>query len=131
LAHLTFRAQFSSGSTNLAFSTVDFTDVDLNPVPVVAADGEVAIVNGCCMGQVGDANGAGGDSPTIGDVSALIDAKFITGSCDGIIPCIAEADVNQSGGTDPDCGDITIGDISYLVDYLFITGQSLGLPTCF
>jgi PKD repeat protein len=85
---------------------------------------------GCCRDRVGDANGLGDDEPTIGDVSVLIDAKFITGTCDGILDCFAEADVNQSGGPDPNCDDITIGDISTLIDYLFITGSSLGLAEC-
>ncbi|MCD6249519.1 MAG: C10 family peptidase [candidate division Zixibacteria bacterium] len=85
---------------------------------------------GCCLDRVGDANGIGGDEPTIGDVSVMIDAKFITGTCEGILACMAEADVNQSGGSDPICGDITIGDISVLIDYLFITGVTLGLPSC-
>jgi hypothetical protein len=85
---------------------------------------------GCCIDRVGDANSSGDDEPTIGDVSVLIDAKFITGTCEGKISCLAEADVNQSGDADPDCNDITIGDISSLIDYLFITGSSLGLPDC-
>jgi len=76
----------------------------------------------CCVGRVGDANGQSGDEPTISDISTLIDAKFITGTCDGVIVCYAEADVNQSGGTDPTCDDVTISDISILIDYLFITG---------
>ena len=59
----------------------------------------------------------------------MIDAKFITGNCDFLL-CLAECDINQSGGCDPTCDDITIGDISVLVDYLFITGPSLGLPDC-
>lgn len=85
----------------------------------------------CCVSRVGDANGTGGDEPTIGDVSVMIDAKFIGGTCDGVIDCIAEADVNLSGGGyDLDCGDITIGDISVLIDYLFITGSGLGLADC-
>ena len=84
----------------------------------------------CCSDRVGDANGLGGDEPTIGDASALIDSKFITGTCVGILDCLTEADINQSGGTDPDCDDITIGDISILIDYLYITGSSLGLPNC-
>jgi len=84
----------------------------------------------CCEDRVGDANGLGGDEPTIGDVSVMIDAKFITGACNGIIACLAEADVNQSGGIDPTCDDITIGDISILIDYLFITGPTLGLAEC-
>jgi len=77
----------------------------------------------CCVGRVGDANGDAADEPTISDISTLIGAKFITGSCDGVIACLAEADVNQSGGSDPTCDDITIGDISILIDYLFITGS--------
>jgi hypothetical protein len=84
----------------------------------------------CCIARVGDANNLGGDEPTIGDISVLIDALFITGTCDGVIPCVAEADINQSGGPEPTCDDITIGDISILIDYLFITGSSLGLPDC-
>jgi hypothetical protein len=84
----------------------------------------------CCVGRVGDVNNAGGDEPTIGDVSVMIDAKFIAGTCDGVIECLTEADVNQSGGTAPTCDDITIGDISILIDYLFITGSSIGLPDC-
>ncbi len=84
----------------------------------------------CCSLRVGDANGLGGDEPTIGDISVMIDAKFITGSCEGILECFAEADINQSGGLYPTCDDITIGDISTLIDYLFITGPSLYLPDC-
>ncbi|MEW5796331.1 MAG: hypothetical protein AB1772_08200 [Candidatus Zixiibacteriota bacterium] len=84
----------------------------------------------CCSGRVGDANGIGGDEPTIGDVTIMIDAKFISLTCDGFIACLAEADVNQSGGGNPTCGDVSIGDITLLIDYLFITGQSLGLPDC-
>ena len=84
----------------------------------------------CCAGRVGDANMSGEDEPTIADVSTMIDAKFITGSCDGILTCMLEADINQSGGLGPVCDDITISDISTLIDYLFITGQSLGLPNC-
>ena len=85
---------------------------------------------GCCVDRVGDANGIGGDEPTIGDISVMIDAKFITGTCDGILDCFTEADINQSGGPGADCDDITIGDISTLIDYLFITGPTLGLPDC-
>ncbi|MEW5797063.1 MAG: hypothetical protein AB1772_12000, partial [Candidatus Zixiibacteriota bacterium] len=85
---------------------------------------------GCCVGRVGDANNSGDDEPTIGDVTVMIDAKFISGTCDGIIACIPEADINQSGGGSATCEDISIGDITILIDYLFITGQSLGLPNC-
>jgi hypothetical protein len=84
----------------------------------------------CCYDRVGDANRSGGDEPTIGDVSVMIDAKFITGTCLGIIECLQEADINKSGGHVPTCDDVTIGDISILIDYLFITGPELGLPYC-
>ncbi len=87
-----------------------------------------AAITSCCEGRVGDANGLGGDEPTIGDISTMVDHLFID------IPllwCAEEADVNQSGGTDPQQGpggDITIGDISVLIDYLFLTGGTL--PDC-
>ena len=84
----------------------------------------------CCEGRVGDVNGMGSDEPTIGDVNTMIDALFITGTCDGIIKCFKEADINQTGGLHPACSDVTIGDISTLIDYMFITGPELGLPEC-
>jgi PKD domain len=88
-----------------------------------------AITVACCMGRTGDVNDSGEDEPTIGDVSKLIDALFITGNT-SILTCMTEADVNQSGGADPKATDVTIGDISVLIDYLFITGPSLGLRNC-
>ncbi len=81
----------------------------------------------CCAGRVGDANGIGGDEPTIGDISAMVEMVFLTGI---EVACMDEADINQSGGVGPTKDDVTIGDISVLVDYLFITGASLGLPDC-
>lgn len=85
----------------------------------------------CCVGRVGDANGIGGDEPTITDITAIIDAKFISPEhCEDWLLCVQEADINQSGGLTPTCDDITIGDIAILIDYLFITGSSLGLPDC-
>jgi predicted CxxxxCH...CXXCH cytochrome family protein len=83
----------------------------------------------CCELRVGDANQQNGDEPTIGDVSLMVDALFITGNPDGL-PCLPEADINQSGGAEPIGEDITIGDVSLLIDYLFITGSSLGLAEC-
>lgn len=81
----------------------------------------------CCTGRVGDANQSGDDEPTIGDVSILIDNLFITGVP---LPCLFEADINQSGGDHVTNENVTIGDISFLIDYLFITGPSLGLVEC-
>ncbi len=105
---------------------------DFNPGQDDAdSDGIGDICESCCSLRVGDANSLGGDEPTIGDVSAMIDAKFIGGTCTDVIGCLAEADVNLSGSANPTCEDITIGDISILIDYLFITGPSLALPECF
>ncbi len=81
----------------------------------------------CCFGKVGDANAAGGDAPTIGDITGLIDMLFINGT---EVACIPEADVNQSGGSYPTVSDVTIGDVTMLIDHLFITGSSLILPDC-
>jgi hypothetical protein len=83
----------------------------------------------CCSGRVGDANGTGGDEPTISDISAIIDMLYISGN-PAAVACMAEADVNQSGGLVPVKDDVTVGDVSILIDYLFITGTSLGLANC-
>ncbi len=90
--------------------------------------GCVPINPACCIGKVGNANGTGGETPTIGDISVMIDAKFISGACISSGPganivCLGEADMNLSGGLHPTCGSITIGDISLLIDCLFITGE--------
>ena len=85
----------------------------------------------CCQGRVGDANGSCTDEPTIGDISVMIDARFISGTCDGLITCFEEADVNQSAVGEATCNDMTIGDISFLIDYLFISGpENKVLPDC-
>ncbi len=104
-------------------------------LPVNAPPNAAAAPNGdcasCCTYHVGDPDGSDGNIPTIADISRIIDAKFMRGTCDAIIGCLAEADVNQSGGINPTCDDITIGDISMLIDYLFITGPQAGmLPEC-
>ncbi len=81
----------------------------------------------CCSDRVGDVNQSGDDEPTIGDLSMLIDHLFISGVT---LPCLFEADVNQSGGSHVTPENITIGDISSLIDYLFISGQTAGLAEC-
>ncbi len=117
------------GSNPVGFTTyASYTPVLVCPAgmyPPYTVDGEITL--DCCNGRVGDANSQGGDEPTIGDVSILIDMLFISFQ---ELDCWAEADVNQTGGTSPDRSDITIGDISYLIDYLFISGASIGLPDC-
>ena len=102
---------------------------DFNPGQEDGDSDGIGDVCECCEGRVGDANGIGGDEPTIGDIETMIDALYTSGSPDPIA-CLDEADVNQSGGTAPTFEDITISDISILIDYLFITGPSLGLPDC-
>jgi hypothetical protein len=92
------------------------------------------VCEGCCIGRVGDANGSNEAPPemevTLGDIMLMVDAKFIT-DCTKL-PCIAEADVNQDGGADPNCEDhVTLADIMTLVDFLFITGpENATLPNC-
>ena len=76
----------------------------------------------CCVGKVGNANGEGGDEPTIADINILIDMLYITLDP---ISCFAEGDANQTGGYFPTVEDITIGDISTLIDHLYITQQPL------
>jgi hypothetical protein len=84
----------------------------------------------CCVNQVGDANGDGGVEPTIGDISAMIDSKFISGN-HLLIACFAEGDVNRSAVSVATWDDVTIGDISMVIDYLFITGpNNMDLPDC-
>jgi hypothetical protein len=81
---------------------------------------------GCCCGRVGDANGLGTypQEVTISDIQTLVTAKFILGTCDGLVQCLSEGDVNQSGGANPTCNDITISDIQTLVNHLFIAGPA-------
>ncbi len=99
------------------------------PYSVITFPTVVLSIASCCEDRVGDVNGSGEDEPTIGDVSVLIDALFL-GADWSVVPCLAEADINLSGGEEPTEADITIGDVSYLIDYLFITGNELGLPDC-
>jgi len=92
----------------------------LSNSPLVVAD-----EMNCCQGKVGNVNGLGGDEPTISDVSMIIDHLFIS---NGILWCPAEADVNQSGGPDPQqgpAGDISISDAATLIDHIFVTNQPL------
>ncbi|MCD6249520.1 MAG: VCBS repeat-containing protein [candidate division Zixibacteria bacterium] len=130
--YFTYLGSETSGSSPIRFWNYDTRELSLLcPAGYYVSETiDGAVVLDCCLSRVGDVNGEGGDEPTIGDVSCLIDAVFITGNCEGVIDCLAEADINQSGGSDPICDDITIGDISVLIDYLFITGVTLGLPSC-
>ena len=131
---------FEIGTEPLYFWTRIVTAYKGNPDWMYQTSGSFGPIAGdcfldCSYGQVGDVNGSGQEIPTIGDVSALIDAKFVSGQCISSGPgtnvrCFAEADINKSGGDLPSCDDITIGDIAMLIDYLFITGPSMELPCC-
>lgn len=86
----------------------------------------------CCEMRVGNANGSDEEMPTLADVMTMVNAKFISGSCSGVIACLEEADINKSGVGLATCDDITLGDIMMLVDYLFITGpENSTLPVCY
>ena len=78
----------------------------------------------CCIGQVGDLNGIGGDDPTLGDIMMLIDHLFISYT-DPI--CMTEADINQSGGVNPTREDLSLVDVMILIDHLFINYTPLRL----
>lgn len=71
---------------------------------------------GCCTGLRGNVDGIGGDAPTLGDLSALIDVLFISLTPP---PCPAEANVDGIGPDTP--AGITLGDLSALIDVLFIS----------
>ncbi|MCD6250679.1 MAG: hypothetical protein J7J98_10145 [candidate division Zixibacteria bacterium] len=117
----------AEGCDSVGIQMVDIPVLDSTQVSLF--DGSITVLNTCCIGRVGDTNNSGEDEPTIGDVSTIIDVLFINNNWD-IIDCLAETDINQSGGVSPTPNDITIGDVSILIDYLFITGSSLGLPDC-
>jgi len=121
-------------------SNVAWIRFDYNPWLMAPEAGPIvrAVDWGCCSGRVGDANGMGGDDPTIGDISLLIDALFITASETVLLTepaCIEEADINLSSQSapvhwPPVFADITIGDISALIDALFIRADLSILPSC-
>jgi hypothetical protein len=123
-------AHFGLGDATLVDSIrIEWPSGIIQVLESVSADQFMTVVERCCEDRVGDANGSGDDEPTIGDVTTLIDMLFVSDN-PHLVRCIAEADVNQSGGVGPSIEDVTIGDISYLIDYLFITGAELGLPAC-
>jgi len=81
----------------------------------------------CCVGRIGNANGIGTypNEVTISDIQLLVTAKYISSlPCGQNLHCLTEADVNQSGGANPACKDITIADIQTLVNHLFIAGPA-------
>ena len=83
-------------------------------------------VTSCCQGHVGDINGTNGDAPTIGDIALLIDHMFISYT---VPNCLAEADVNQSGGLNPTPEDLSLVDIVLIINYLYIDFVPMRLCT--
>jgi predicted outer membrane repeat protein len=85
----------------------------------------------CCVGRVGDANGKGGDEPTISDLSVMIDMLYISQNPD-VVACLAEADANQSGGCVASLSDITLSDVAWMITWLWGGCDPAGcvLPPC-
>jgi hypothetical protein len=110
----------------LAVTTAQATTIHVpSEQPAVAA-------TDCCHGLVGNANGSIDEVPTLGDISVMIDMLFISGK---EVACLAEADINLSGGCNPTRGDITIGDLSMFINTSFgikarTTGLWLGWADC-
>lgn len=89
---------------------------------IINVDAALGLGPECCVGKVGNVDGLGGEDPTLADVLALVDFLYVN----HVPPtCLAEADVNQSGGSVPLRRDITIGDIARLVDHLYISQRPL------
>jgi hypothetical protein len=97
-----------------------------DPFGEVSAWSDPAVIAvSCCTDRVGNANGLGTppSEVTISDIQLMVTAKFISSlPCEQNLHCLTEADVNQSGGANPACKDITIADIQTLVNHLFIAG---------
>ena len=79
----------------------------------------------CCFGSRGNVDCDTLDMVDISDVNALIDNLYLT-----LAPlcCVAEADLDVSGGCNPGPYDIDITDLSILIDHLF--GSMAPLPDC-
>jgi len=123
VARLLFEAQPVAGQTDITIEVRDCSDTALALIDVVPTNGYVQVGATCCVGRVGDANGEGGDEPTIGDINALISAIYTDQLPDAIDDCFLEADVNQSGSVAPAYpDDFTITDINLLIEYLYIKG---------
>jgi len=80
----------------------------------------------CCHGWVGDVNCDQEEEADLADIMALIDFLFLGGPSPC---CLAEADVNQSGGPGPARTHISLGDVARLIDHLYISNEPL--PECY
>ncbi|MBD3258173.1 hypothetical protein GF377_07045 [candidate division GN15 bacterium] len=131
---LTLRFQVNSGGTgdtnSVAFTTWSSFEAKLNTnetdyIPELA-NGGIYFPTGCCTGSsVGNVDGSPDQAVTLGDLTTLIDHLFISL---GPLACVAEGDLDQSGGSNPQPGDVTLGDLTIMIDHLFISLQPL--PPC-
>jgi len=62
---------------------------------------------------------------SVGDIADIVDFLFGLGTP---LPCLKEADANQTGGANPTIENISVGDIGDIVDFLF--GSGTPLPAC-
>jgi len=91
-----------------------------NVVSVVPVEGFT-----CCDGRVGNVDCSASETPGIADLIRLIDFMFVSQQP---LCCVAEADINLSGGAAPTTDDITLGDIGAMIWYMYLSPQ--GLPSC-
>ncbi len=75
----------------------------------------------CCEGTTGNTNGSIAETPDLSDLSLLI--SYLTQSPRPSLPCLAEANVNNSG-TSPD-----LSDLSLMIAYLTQNPRPV-LPNC-
>ncbi|MDD3731774.1 MAG: PKD domain-containing protein [candidate division Zixibacteria bacterium] len=79
------------------------------------------IKTGCCEGVTGDAD-CSDNEPDISDITRLISFLYLQGS---ELCCVAEADVDTSGGSNPTVSDVDIADITFLIAHLYLDGRAL------
>ncbi len=98
---------FGGGSHNPAFVT-ECIAYEPDTIP-----GAVKLNSGsCCIGSRGNVNGSVSESPTIADLTYLVQYLFNGGNPS---PCADEGNVNGLGG-------ITVADLTFLVQFLFNSG---------
>lgn len=105
-----------AGDPDPVYNDLDGSRNDMGALPLAK----------CCVGMRGNVDCDEDDVVDVSDINALIDHMYLT-----LTPlcCVAEADVNASGGCNPDPWfDIDIADLSVLIDHVF--GSLEPLPDC-
>ncbi len=82
-----------------------------------SSDGKGDACDGCCIKLTGNADCSASEDPDISDITRLISFLYLQ---DPELCCVAEADVDNSGGSSPTVGDVDISDITYLIDHLYL-----------